>query len=118
MYGRYIGEALRRQIRFVDGGMLVDTREAVAPDYSINVVRYVPVGASFSVRSCMIGSVEVEFDAGEEYVVFRAVDYVESVQSDKGDLPHIRSTRVERDFPSPSCIKLAWYFYQAGFVRG
>lgn len=117
VYRAHVEQSISQKVRFVDGGMLIQTREAVSPEESQRGTRYVPNGAPFYME-CR-GQIEAKFASGEELVTLAFLDYMDEYDDPPRRLPPMGvpyDSVAARTLQSDLCGQAQTYLVGHGFV--
>lgn len=116
-YRAHVAESIALKVRFVEGGMLIQTREAASPEESQRATRYVPHGAPFYMM-CQ-GQIEAHFASGDEVVTLAFIDFLDEYDDPPRRLPPMGAPHdsvAARTLDSELCEQAQTYLEGQGFL--
>jgi hypothetical protein len=116
-YRAHVEDSIAQKVRFVEGGMLIQTREAISPEESQRATRYVPNGAPFYMV-CQ-GMIEAHFASGDEVVTLAFIDFLDEYDDPPRRLPPRgvpHDSIAARTLDTALCEQARTYLAARGFV--
>jgi hypothetical protein len=116
-YRAHVEQSILQKVRFVDGGMLIQTRQAVSPEETQIGTRYVPNGAAFYMM-CQ-GQIEAHFASGEELATLAFIDFLDEYDDPPRNLPPMivpHDSIAARILESELCEQAQTYLVGHGFT--